>query len=183
MGNISTLPDRVGHRRFSYLSIQPNEAIMDLTKITPISTEPFEFGPIQIKWLEALENGEYLQGAGALKSQAPFENGKHRYCCLGVLCELQGIPWEVSKDGANGFVFLGLGHYLNYPPAVFAESAGLRSMSGALSQSIEIKGDYGLPSEFSNLAEMNDSLNPNLSFKDIAAYIRHDPHNVFTHAA
>lgn len=36
---------------------------------------------IRLKWAEALESGNYLQGRNRLKS------GRH-YCCLGVACKL-----------------------------------------------------------------------------------------------
>ena len=40
------------------------------------------------RWIEALESGEYPQDprGGALKTS-------DGYCCLGVLCELDGVHW------------------------------------------------------------------------------------------
>ena len=38
------------------------------------------------RWIQALRSGEYQQTRGQLNH--PTEG----YCCLGVLCELQGIP-------------------------------------------------------------------------------------------
>lgn len=158
---------------------------MDLTKITPISTEPFEFGPIQAKWLEALESGEYLQGTGTLKSQEPAHGtDKHTYCCLGVLCELNNVPWEVGKDSGqlNGFIFPNLGKHLNYPTGPFRDQCGLRTISGGLKTTVLLSDETGQVL-LDNLAAMNDCGNPTFTFKDIAAYIRHDPHNVFERAA
>lgn len=41
---------------------------------------------IRDQWVAALESGEYKQGKGALAEVG--EEGKIRYCCLGVLCDL-----------------------------------------------------------------------------------------------
>lgn len=40
------------------------------------------------KWLVALRSGEYKQGFGRLCAD-------DRYCCLGVLCEVDGLEKEV----------------------------------------------------------------------------------------
>lgn len=37
-------------------------------------------------WVAALRSGKYQQTAGILRSQA------NRFCCLGVLCEVTGVP-------------------------------------------------------------------------------------------
>lgn len=39
------------------------------------------------KWLKALRSGIYKQGTGVLKVK-----GKQEYCCLGVACDVAGIP-------------------------------------------------------------------------------------------
>lgn len=51
------------------------------------------------KWTEALRSGEYRQGKGTLKTK----NG--RYCCLGVLCDIQNIPTN-GKDSLSGLDML-----------------------------------------------------------------------------
>ncbi len=45
---------------------------------------------LRTKWIEALRNGEYSQGMGALERRYP--SGKVRHCCLGVLCRIAGVP-------------------------------------------------------------------------------------------
>lgn len=40
------------------------------------------------KWIEALRSGKYKQGHGQLRD---LDN---RYCCLGVLCDVQGRKWR-----------------------------------------------------------------------------------------
>ncbi len=42
------------------------------------------------KWVDALRSGQYKQGKGCLR-----EDG--RYCCLGVLAEIEGL---LDADGA-----------------------------------------------------------------------------------
>lgn len=44
------------------------------------------------KWVEALRSGEYKQVRGSLK-----EDG--RYCCLGVICEINGKDKAGLKKG------------------------------------------------------------------------------------
>jgi hypothetical protein len=58
---------------------------------------------IKKKWVAALRSGEYKQGRRYLK-----RDGK--YCCLGVLCEIQNCPDD--KDS-------------QFPGALFLESVGL----------------------------------------------------------
>lgn len=42
---------------------------------------------IKQKWVEALRSGEYEQTQKTLK----YRDG---FCCLGVLCDLQGAEWK-----------------------------------------------------------------------------------------
>ena len=46
-------------------------------------TQPL--GPLQLKWVEALESGDYLQGKRYL---CRVYQGEARWCCLGVACDL-----------------------------------------------------------------------------------------------
>ncbi len=50
---------------------------------------------LQSKWLEALESGKYTQGRSFLKRE---ECGTLKYCCLGVLCEVKGLPSARDTD-------------------------------------------------------------------------------------
>lgn len=47
---------------------------------------------VKVRWLEALRSGKFKQGNGALCN----EGG---YCCLGVLCEIEGKLVEVPDGG------------------------------------------------------------------------------------
>ena len=52
----------------------------------------FVIGPVQEKWLQALESGEYRQGLGSLCDES---EGGMTFCCLGVFCETAG--WERGR--------------------------------------------------------------------------------------
>lgn len=41
------------------------------------------------KWIAALRSGEFTQGVCMLKNEA-----EGSYCCLGVLCEVAGVPFK-----------------------------------------------------------------------------------------
>lgn len=46
-------------------------------------------------WLKALRSGKYRQGSHRLHTQ--LSPTFHTYCCLGVLCEVMGVP-SVKQD-------------------------------------------------------------------------------------
>lgn len=50
--------------------------------------------PIEVKtkWTEALRSGKYPQDRNRLR-------GANGFCCLGVLCDLQGAEWKVEVGG------------------------------------------------------------------------------------
>lgn len=52
------------------------------------------------KWIAALRSGKYKQGVGLLHDR------NHRFCCLGVLCEVAGIKAERVQD--HDAQFMGL---------------------------------------------------------------------------
>jgi ABC-type uncharacterized transport system auxiliary subunit len=47
-------------------------------------------------WIKALESGNYRQGTGLLR-QIMNDNAPS-YCCLGVLCEINGLPRATESD-------------------------------------------------------------------------------------
>lgn len=49
---------------------------------------------IKKKWVKALRSGEYRQGSGVLKDGRKF-------CCLGVLCDIQGADWKKVEDAVG----------------------------------------------------------------------------------
>ena len=57
-------------------------------------------------WTAALRSGEYKQGVGMLKQRG--QEGEPLHCCLGVVCELVGLPSEPleSAPASPDFVFV-----------------------------------------------------------------------------
>ncbi len=110
------------------------------------------------KWTDALRSGRYAQGINYL-----CRNGS--YCCLGVLCELQGRPRRPARsDGV--VVFDGQAQSLD---GINPVTKALRS-AGDLPRGVLCRID-GLSNEFTDagsLAEFNDA---KVSFNDIATII------------
>lgn len=63
-------------------------------------------------WIDALRSGLYRQTRGMYKTLRSGEAG-FNFCCLGVLCELNGI--DARNDLSKRVVFLNraLGHHYN----------------------------------------------------------------------
>ena len=103
---------------------------------------------LRTAWLEALRSGEYKQGIGKLC------NSNLDYCCLGVLCEVAGIP-KVEEDDLFTFNYFAAG----LPPALM-EKVGLRTPLGEAKDkknSLSGLNDNGTPfSEIANLLETGD---------------------------
>ncbi len=57
---------------------------------------------LAMKWVEALRSGKYQQGRQYLNKDGKF-------CCLGVLCEIEGLRAEVSPLGGPVYYYIGTG--------------------------------------------------------------------------
>jgi hypothetical protein len=90
-------------------------------------------------WLEALRSGKYKQGKEQLRDGDKF-------CCLGVLCELSGLPY-LSNDGTL--------------PSDVMEWAGLDRTSPTVKYKSRFAPEY--------LSDLNDR--GNYGFKRIANLI------------
>ena len=56
-------------------------------------TATFSLSPaVKRKWLAALRSGEYKQTTGAL-----YDSTNDAFCCLGVLCNIEGVDKEDLK--------------------------------------------------------------------------------------
>jgi hypothetical protein len=65
----------------------------------------FKLGPLQRKWLRALKSGKYKQGKNYLAQNTKVG---WRHCCLGVACEVLGVPGVTkSVSGLDRKVFGG----------------------------------------------------------------------------
>ena len=134
----------------------------------------YEFNPFQEAWLDALESGMYPQGINALctLNQDGVPAG---FDCLGVLCEvfIEMFPGEVELTfGLDKARYDG--RSLIVPPLV-QQCAGLRDPSGIFKEPVQL-AQQGLKFYTVRLTAMNDV---GTSHKDIAAYIRQNPTNVF----
>lgn len=113
-----------------------------------------ELGPNQLKWLEAMESGEYRQGFGVLYSSI-----ESSYCCLGVAKKVL----DLTEDSI-------------YCLEKSYGEIGLRSSDGIFCQAVKVPSiddDF----TYDSLVELNDS--EEFSFRDIAQIIRDNPENVF----
>ncbi|WP_441235620.1 hypothetical protein [Bradyrhizobium sp. 930_D9_N1_4] len=64
---------------------------------------------LKAKWVEALRSGEYKQARNALRDG-------NRYCCLGVLCKVAGLPIRNDGLGVEGHGVGGKSSYSSYEP-------------------------------------------------------------------
>jgi hypothetical protein len=106
-------------------------------------------------WTAALRSGEYKQGTGLLKAKL---NGETRHCCLGVACELAGLPSEVRGASLEyEFVDGGWRELAILPPSA-QEWLGVEELHG-----IVFDAEHSLPSmndagmTFGELADMIDA--------------------------
>lgn len=115
-----------------------------------------ELGPNQLKWLEAMESGEYRQGFGVLYSTI-----ESAYCCLGVAKKVLDLPEDSIYCLEKSY-----------------REIGLKSSEGMFCQFVKkasADGDGDI--SYDSLVSLNDS--EEFSFKDIAQIIRDNPENVF----
>lgn len=117
----------------------------------------YTFTPEQEAWLRDLETTDEKQAESLL-----HDTNKGGYCCLGRAC----IVLDIEEDQFG--CFDGKDDEL---PDYAASRLRLRSQTGRLAAQFQSRGQY-----FIDLADMNDK---GMSFKEIAAYIRANPENVF----
>lgn len=98
------------------------------------------------KWLRGLRSGEYTQGKGYLRNIKD-----NSFCCLGVLCDIQGRRWH--KMPITGAWAIGSGTQID--------------VGGPMNRKLrrDVGGD---DTTLSILIDMNDH---DKSFKQIANYI------------
>lgn len=113
--------------------------------------------PNQLKWLAALESGEYEQGTEGFLCM----NGK--YCCLGVAAEIFKTEQTKVKRSPITEAML-YGEEENVAPQYVIDALHLRSNTGII-----------MGKEYC-LTELNDT---GTTFKEIAAFIRKHPRRVF----
>lgn len=116
-----------------------------------------KFTPLQLKWIKALESGEYRQGVGSL---VEFGNASDKFCCLGVACDVLGLE---ADDG---------GYYH------FGKSIGGGVMPGKSYEEFHLRTEDGeAKNSRRSLVDRNDG---GWSFKRIAKELRTKPWEYFT---
>jgi len=140
------------------------------------------------RWVAALRSGEYVQGTGQLLEISRVD-GEHRWCCLGVLCNLfvedegYDIDWDLDDygDQFNRYsINVNTECEVSYLPQFVADKMGMGT-NGELNQTVyqNSAGEWGtdfdsrFSSEYDNLIDLNDQ---GVSFSVIADIIEKYPH-------
>jgi len=111
---------------------------------------------IMKKWVKALRSGKYKQGIIYLRRV------DNTYCCLGVLCDVLGIPVKSPSLDENAYTFGESNNdyfFTELPPSVI-KKAGMNSSSGIV---------FFSNGKALSLAILNDARQR--SFKQIAGFI------------
>ena len=113
--------------------------------------EKYEKQPLGIlnKWVEALRSGKYKQG------QHNLRNADNTYCCLGVLCDIEGANWQIDNE-----CFWAFGMYTVYKGTHNVTSSGTIWPCYVVTPK----------TEYRSLASLNDN---GLPFNDIATVLEH----------
>ena len=149
---------------------------MENSKVNPKKpTKAYKFTKTQLKWLEALESGEYKRCKHILCEE--LQNGDCRYCCLGVASELLLSDKYKEKSSVEHWLFDG--EDTECPYSVMEKL----KLHGSLGEFFKDGEEYlheftkdGTILETHSLAELNDE---GWSFKKIANFIRNNPRLVF----
>lgn len=107
------------------------------------------------KWLTALRSGEYKQGRNFLRQTNP--NGKDRFCCLGVLCDIV----DPTKWKSNEVIKPYDEHITNIP---YDLMDNLNLEGGAVGHLMEMNdgNGEGLESLVCSFTEISDWIEKNL---------------------
>lgn len=117
--------------------------------------------PTLDEWIEALESGRYEQGRSVLKRRP--RTGSAKYCCIGVLCELDDeFTWatDPNSGGWDGELIYGWSN----TSSIF--STGIRH---SLPPQLQAELHLG-PRASDALVKMNDTYS--FTFPEVAAVLR-----------
>ncbi len=132
----------------------------------------YQFTPEQEAWLRDLETTEEPQARGSLHKLIASDDSPAGYCCLGRACIVLGIEKKEAGSDYDATCF-GEESCVSYLPEEGVKALRLASGDGTLiKQPFVLKGK-----SYDNLTELNDCAL--LTFRQIAAYIRSNPENVF----
>lgn len=130
-----------------------------------MTDKPYPFNADQLAWLHDLETTEEPQTKEYLHVERGFDGLPAGFCCLGRACVTLGL---LPSSGSKFVSYEGKGATL---PESAVAKLHLLDEEGELGWTAEIDGE-----RFNSLVVMNDK---GKSFKEIAAYIRANPWNVF----
>jgi hypothetical protein len=119
-----------------------------------LENSPISNKELVLKWITALESGEYSQTTACLRDFRGF-------CCLGVLCDVYDSNMWVT---AIAYKYSYKGHTTLLPPEI------------SKACSIAGEGAPALATAFVSLVDLND--HHNYTFKQIAQVIRKYPHKI-----
>ncbi len=139
-----------------------------LLGVKPYKEEPYPFTELQEKCIRDLETTDAPQAHGFLEAMAPPIG----FCCLGRFCVVAGAARRLPVGAIAATFSFGEDSSATLLPASLATLLRMHG-GGEFRQHAELQGK----GTFASLVNMNDS--GLFTFKDIAAYIRHDPWNVF----
>lgn len=115
----------------------------------------------RIKWVEGLESGKYKQGQNQLR------DGDH-YCCLGVACDVLGIPAARATPEYDSQIFTYEGQ-TEFLPRSAKVKLGFGSVGReGISLPHPVDTEFGITCN--TLTELNDI--GEMSFEEIAQIIR-----------
>lgn len=132
--------------------------------------KPYPYNADQLAWLHDLETTTEAQTKNVLHSVG--EDGKAGFCCLGRACVVLGLVGTRSKITGTHVLYHGL---RDVAPSCVQKELRLRGQNALLAEQAHIQTANGVI-QVGTLAAMNDR---GMTFKQIAAYIRANPWNVF----
>lgn len=134
-------------------------------------------------WLAALRSGKFKQGIGRLKQFNP-DSKETSYCCLGVLCETNGLQEQISEQISkriSGTISLFISSDMKYGSGylypsnlVSSYDAGLRDPYVDISNMTSVLNRFDITHIQSRvrLSTLNDTYK--VSFVDIADIIENN---------
>lgn len=118
------------------------------------------------EWITALRSGKYEQGCGLLRSS------DDKYCCLGVLLQLEGKEFH-AREGLSGYyVNGGLGSHSTTTSSYVGEDVDTIEFAGVLPITVTLikPNDITMISAATELAVLNDCGVPFDVIADVIEY-------------
>lgn len=116
-----------------------------------MSAQRIEAEKIRAEWVKRLRSGTYKQGRGRLRK------ANDEYCCLGILCEAEGLEWNPKTKEVHGGNAYTIGDIENYamPPVDISRKAG---MTKGMAMSLASLNDKTPETPFAEIADVIEKL-------------------------